>query len=171
MTADELREHLGAGHRNAWEWALHVCHQDREAAGDVLQQVYLMVLDGRARFDGRSTFRTWLFGVIRRQAAGQRRTEWRRRWLLGRHAHPVDEAEAPLAPLQLERDEEVQRLATALAQLSPRQQAVLELVFHHDLTIEEAATVLRVSLGTARTHYTRGKQQLVALLGPRPEEA
>ena len=40
----------------------------------MLQSVYLAILEGRARFGGRSKLRTWLFAVIRRTAAGL----WRR---------------------------------------------------------------------------------------------
>jgi RNA polymerase sigma-70 factor (ECF subfamily) len=41
---------------------------------------------------------------------------------------------------------------------------VLHLVFYQDLSIAEAADVMDVGLGTARTHYERGKARLRQLL-------
>jgi len=41
---------------------------------------------------------------------------------------------------------------------------VLHLVFYQELTIEEASRVMNVSLGTARTHFDRGKRRLREIL-------
>jgi RNA polymerase sigma-70 factor (ECF subfamily) len=52
----------------------------------------------------------------------------------------------------------------ALGQLAERQREVLHLVFYQELTIEQAAGVMHISIGTARTHYERGKARLRELL-------
>ena len=62
------------------------------------------------------------------------------------------------------------RCEQALSRLSKRQQEVLHLVFYQNLTIQEAANVLAMPVGTARTHYERGKSRLRELLA-RSEEA
>ncbi len=58
-------------------------------------------------------------------------------------------------------------LLDALRKLARRQREVLELVFYHELTIEEAAAAMNVSLGSARVHYQRGKKRLLAHLNGR----
>jgi len=52
------------------------------------------------------------------------------------------------------------RLKEALGKLPTRQREVLQLVFYHDLSIVEAAKVMGVGIGSARTHYERGKKQM-----------
>ena len=69
MSPDALELELEWLHAAAFGWALACCAGDRAAAEDALQASYLKVLDESARFDGRSSFRTWLFGVVRRTAA------------------------------------------------------------------------------------------------------
>lgn len=161
MEPTELRQQLDALHRDSFGWALACCRRDRTEAEDVLQTVYLQVLDGRARFDGRASFKTWLFAVIRRTAAAERRRAVLRRLLLERRW--IAEGLATSEPA-VDGTERSRGLTDALRRLAPRQHAVLELVFYHDLTIEQAAIVMGVSLGTARTHYERGKRRLAGML-------
>ena len=161
----ELRLQLERVHADCFGWAMSCCGRDRDDAEEVLQTVYLSVLDGRARYDARSTFRTWLFGVIRRTAASERRKAWLRGLLLAREAGRV-EPEALTAPDANAEDESRRDgLHRALTRLAARQREVLQLVFYHDMTVEEAAAVMRVSVGSARTHYARGKSNLAAILG------
>ena len=74
MVRDEIEAELERLHADSFGWALSCCARNRSEAEEVLQMVYLKVLDGSARFKGRASFQTWLFGVIRRTALHQRRT-------------------------------------------------------------------------------------------------
>src|SRR4051794_3680138 len=73
MTHDDLLERLEENHAAAYCWALGCCRRDPAEAEEVLQIVYLKILEGKARFRGESSFRTWLFAVVRTTAADRRR--------------------------------------------------------------------------------------------------
>src|SRR5215212_1277617 len=78
MDRIELEQQLEELHPASFAWALGCCGRDRELAEDVLQETYLKIFEGKALFGGRSTLKTWLFSVIRRTAAAQRRFRWMR---------------------------------------------------------------------------------------------
>lgn len=127
-------------------------------AEDVLQTTYLKILEGRARYGGRSSFRTWLFSVIRNTATDSWRSPWhkRRRSItdadLQRPAPTPDAAAVDVADLS--------RIADALVDLAPRQCEVLTLVYGHGMTVRAASSVLGISQGSAATHLHRGKEKI-----------
>ncbi len=176
MDPTELVARLQGLHAESFGWALSQCGWDEPEAEDVLQTAYSRVLAGEARFGGRSAFRTWLFGVIRRtalEAARRRRKDLQRTVSLSAVQDVAQGGEGPES--RLERSEAVRSLRAALRRLPTRQREVLHLVFYQDMTIAEAAAVMEVSLGSARTHYKRGKAGLRKLLkevgpGERPQE-
>jgi RNA polymerase sigma factor (sigma-70 family) len=168
MEAIDLQRELGRLHAASYGWALSCCQRRKDEAEEVLQTAYIKVLEGRAKFEGRSSFQTWFFGVIRHTATEQHRRQWLRdtllrRWFAGQPLQSSGLGDPP--------DPGVDSclLHSALGRLPERQQQVLHLVYYQDLTVEEAARVLGVSLGTARTHFDRGKRRLRQLLAP--EEA
>ena len=135
------------------------CGDDRSLAEDVLQTSYLKVLDGRARFDGRSAFRTWLFSVIRNTA----RDVWRSSWW--RRRESLAETQVPATPgADDDGGLDLEAVAQAIKLLPQRQAQVLLLVFGHGMTVSESAEVLRISRGSAATHLHRGKERLRAQL-------
>jgi len=134
-------------------------------AEDILQTSYLRIVSGKARYAGRSSFRTWLFGVIRRVSLEElRRTRRRERREVRLEGTAERPAERPDPLARVARSERSRRLIELLGHLAERQREVLHLVFYEDLTIAEAAEVMGVSLGTARTHYTRGKENMKKLM-------
>ena len=154
-----LSDDLSKLHASSFGWAMSCCGRDRSEAEDVLQEAYWKVLSGKARFDGRASLRTWLFGVIRLTALERRRWRFTRR----REVPTSQPPDAPSSEPVVDRETR-EALAKALAKLSLRQREVVHLVFYEELTIEDAAKIMGVSLGSARTHYERGKASLLKWL-------
>jgi RNA polymerase sigma factor (sigma-70 family) len=163
MSPNELEEWLERLHPESFGWALSCCRGDRARAEDVLQNAYVRVISGRAMYREQSLFRTWLFGVIRRVAIEEYRRVRREHARTIVLEHP---AARTIADEKARPDvfDSARALHTALAQLSDRQREVLHLVFYQDMSIAEAAEVMNVSTGSARTHYERGKTRLRSVL-------
>lgn len=171
MTLDEMKEAIGELHAASFAWALSCCGHNRALAEDVLHATYVKVLSGAAQFEERSSLKTWLFAVIRNTAREhQRKSSRRLRLLAGWFEQRSDEDEIAQAtqPEQVEAEYVRDRVQQALEQLSERQREVLELVFYQEMTIEEASNALEMKLGTARTHYARGKKQMLKHLQADP---
>jgi len=163
--APTLIEVLEAHHRDSWGWALACCQWQHSLADDALQESYLRVLDGRARFGGKSTEKTWFFGIIKRVALELGRDQARQGWRLLTAVQATPEPTENDSGLEAaEQDESSRALRDALKTMPQRQREVLHLVFYAELTLEQAAHTLGMGLGSARTHYHRGKSRLAELL-------
>ncbi len=171
MTEQDLAQELERLHPASFSWALSCCRRDREEAEEVLQASYLKLLEGRARFEGRSSFKTFLFGVIRRTASEQRRRRaFQGRWLELWRRTEDGRGSGSAGPLDPDvPSNRLGRLDAALALLPRRQREVIELRLQHEMTIEAAATALAISVGSARVHYARAKERLRRLLGEEEE--
>src|SRR5215813_3026282 len=162
MEIAELKAELERLHSASFGWALSCCRRDRHEAEEVLQNVYLKILEGKARFGGESSLKTWLFAVIRKTATN----EYRRRLLRSlRWTSDSDETveRIPISESQaanFEKSEIQAHFQNALKNLPRRQREALHLVFYEDLSLREAADVMGVSIGSARQHYERGKKHL-----------
>ncbi|HKG61363.1 MAG TPA: RNA polymerase sigma factor [Pyrinomonadaceae bacterium] len=157
MDISELKKELEALHHASFGWALNCCRYNRSEAEEVLQTVYLKILQGKAVYRGESKLRTWLFAVIRKTAASERRKLVLRSLIT---INATDEKPCSQPELELERSEMQQRFQRALAELPARQRETLHLVFYQDLSVAEAAEVMNISIGSASRHYERGKKRL-----------
>jgi RNA polymerase sigma factor (sigma-70 family) len=158
MDQSLLRTELQNLHRQSFGWAMSCCRRHSALAEDVLQRVYLKVLEEKARYSGTGSFKTWLFAVIRTTAQDEARREILRRVRLVRYAEQVTRAPEEEELPAFDQDARVGRFAEVLGGLPNRQRQVLQLVFYHDMSLSEAAGVMGVSIGSVRTHYDRGKK-------------
>ena len=153
------RSALEALHGQLFGWALSRCGYDNSTAEDLMQQAYVEVLSGRARFDKRSTLKTFMFGIVQNLARSRFRRQNTRLRIVDAYASEQDDATSP--------DEEygnLKQVWEAVEELPQRQRDITELVFVRDMTIEEASRVMGVSVGTGRVHYDRAKKSLAGKL-------
>ena len=150
---------LEAMHGQVYGWTLSRCGFDHAAAEDLMQQAYVELLSGNARFNNKSSLRTFVFAVVQNLARSRFRRLTKRLRLLKQHAE-LSKDDAFAAP-ELNQDAAVW---SAVKALPARQRDIIELVFCRELTIEEAAQVMGVTIGTGRAHYDRAKKTLRARL-------
>ncbi len=146
---------LEAMHSQVYGWALSRCGFDHTAAEDLMQQAYVELLSGNARFNNKSSLRTFVFAVVQNLAKNRFRRLATRLRLVRQHAElAIDEAvNAPAI-------EQNDGVWSAVRALPARQRDIIELIFCRELTIEEAAQVMGVTTGTGRVHYDRAKKAL-----------
>lgn len=145
--------------------------KDDEKARDAVQEAFLKVYRSLDRFEGRSSFYTWLYRLVlnlcldmRRRDRSEREVEWTEE-----RAHPaggeggalraaVAEGEGGPARL-LERAEIRERVAAAIEKLPDMQRETLILREVEGLSYQEIAEALEISKGTvmSRLHYARKK--------------
>ena len=148
-------------HAALYGWALSRCDYDMAMAEDLMQQAYVEVLSGRARFDNKSALKTFVFGVVQNLARSQLRKVAIRLRIVRNHSAELQQNERTEAD---EYSEENEPIWQAVQELPARQRDITELVFCRDMTIEEASAVMGVSLGTGRVHYDRAKKALALKL-------
>ena len=96
MNIAELKAELEMLHSASFGWALHCCGRDRVEAEEVLQMVYLKILEGKACFRGDASLKTWLFAVIRKTAIGEHRKNLLRRLRWSDSSEPTTTQVSPL---------------------------------------------------------------------------
>jgi len=146
-------------------WARTLARHASLDADEIVQQVYLEVLEGRVNLKDSQDPRALLFGVARQLT----RSRWRslQRWastLRRRQEDLHPDTPTPSPEQALQRSLDANRVRDAMEKLPARQLEVITLVFMEEQTIEAASRIMGISLGSARTHYHRAKQHLARTL-------
>lgn len=139
---------------------------DRQLSEEVLQDTLLAAWRSASRFEGRSTVRTWLLGIARRQAYSRLRGS-RAISVLELMAGTELASDAPGPEEALLVAEAQAEVAEAVGDLSPVHREILGLAFADELSYAEMAEVLEVPLGTVKSRLLRAKAALAARLGAR----
>jgi len=181
---------LKAGSEAAYEWLISHYHQpiyslvyrmlnDPADAADTTQEVFLKVFRGIDRFHGDSSLKTWLYRIAIHEAQNQKRWWGRHK---GREASIDAQHEAAslnpfclkdvliddtASPFDDAAHEEVRaKVEEELQQVAEPYRTVVVLRDIEDLSYEEIAAVLEVSLGTVKSRLIRGREALRKRLAP-----
>jgi RNA polymerase sigma-70 factor (ECF subfamily) len=154
---------------------------DPSYAADVVQEVFLKVFRNVGHFRGQSSLKTWIYRITVNEAHNQRRWFCRHRQReIGLEEEP-EEARSMVkvlpdgspSPFDYVFDRERQSLLEgALSKINPAFREVVVLRDIADLSYDEIADILQLSLGTVKSRILRGRealrQELADRLEPQP---
>lgn len=134
-------------------------------AEDYTQEIFLRVHRHLARFNGRSTLKTWIYRVALNHCRSRLS---RRRFFFQPLAEEQDDDVAGVQLVETRRGPEdlamasdaARQVAEALRRLKPVFREAVVLRDLEGLTYEEIAEVLKVRIGTVRSRIARGREQL-----------
>jgi RNA polymerase sigma-70 factor (ECF subfamily) len=134
------------------------------AAEDLTSEVFLDVWRQAHRFEARSSVSTWLLAIARYKALA----ELRRRPTLDcdeAAAQATDPADDPEASFAIKHRGEIVR--DCLNRLSRRHREVIDLVYYHGKSVQEAAVILGIPGNTVKTRMFHARKNLSELLAAR----
>lgn len=144
-------------------WRVLARHGVRERElEDACQEVFLVVHARLGDFEGRSSLRTWLYGIAVRVALNFRRKLGRRHEEL-EAVPPEGQSEADQLELAARR-ETLSLIERALAELDPDKREVFALYELEGMTMAEVATTLDVPENTALYRLYAARDELRARL-------
>jgi RNA polymerase sigma-70 factor (ECF subfamily) len=142
----------------------------REAVGEVVNDVMLVVWQSAARFDGGVSLSSLLFGIAHNKALKALEKTGARR----EDALDEDGPEGPTlrddgASARTPEDAAIGRqtgaaLGSALERLSPNHRAVIELAFAEGYSYQEIAEITGCPVNTVKTRMFHARKQLLRLL-------
>jgi len=134
---------------------------DPHGAADILQDVFIDVWRGSARFEGRSKVQTWIFGIAHRKVIDHMRKHGR---VDVTDSVPDTADDSPDMASCLVAAEEADHVSACLKTLSDAHRSVISLVFYDDMTAPEVSAVIGAAEGTVRSRLHHAKKLLLRCL-------
>jgi RNA polymerase sigma-70 factor (sigma-E family) len=142
----EFTEFVSASEAWLRRLAFMLCH-DWHSADDLVQATVTRLYVRWHRAAAADNLDGYVRTMLVREFLHQRRSSWSRR------VQVTDEV--PSRPAHVSDQDAAIDLETALAQLPPRQRAVLVLRYHCDLSVEQSAALLACSQGNVKSQTAR----------------
>ncbi|MGD0723086.1 MAG: sigma-70 family RNA polymerase sigma factor [Roseiarcus sp.] len=135
--------------------------RDRQAAEDVVSEVFIDVWRNVTGFEGRSEASTWLLAIARNKAFSLLRRK-KEAGLDEAAAEEIeDSADNPEVAMQKRTKGDL--LRSCLSRLSAEHREVIDLVYYHDKTVEEVAQIVGAPEGTVKTRMFHARRKLSEL--------
>jgi RNA polymerase sigma-70 factor (ECF subfamily) len=137
---------------------------DAATAEDLVSEVFLEAWRRAARFEARSQVATWLLGIARHKAlsALRRRAPEMR-------DDPVETIEdtADNPEVALQKRDTGAILRDCLRQLSSAHREIIDLIYYHGRTIDDAAEIIGVPHNTVKTRMFHARRRIADLIAGR----
>lgn len=132
---------------------------------DAVQEVFTVAFRSLDRFEGRSSLRTWLFGIARRVASDIRRSAPARHEVLEDESRDVPDSKSDVA-VWAERSEALGRAEALLRALPEEQRLVFALFEVEEWTGAEIAEATEVSVATVHSRLRLAREAIKRQLSP-----
>ena len=136
---------------------------NHDDADEATQETFVKAWSALSGFRGESRLSTWLVRIALNTARSIPRGRRQAADAAGLVGAP-DPSESPLSTL--ERGESRRRVRRAVATLPPRQREVVTLKVYSDLTYEEVAAVMGLTVGAVKAHFHQAVANLRRHLAP-----
>jgi RNA polymerase sigma-70 factor (ECF subfamily) len=136
--------------------------RDTTTAEDLVSQVFLDVWRTASQFEGRSQVSTWLLSIARFKALTALRQR-RHEDIDQDHVHGIaDSADTPEAALERSKTSAI--LRACIGKLSPAHREIIDLVYYHEKSVEEAGEIIGIPQATVKTRMFYARKQLAEML-------
>jgi RNA polymerase sigma-70 factor (ECF subfamily) len=136
---------------------------EADAAGDLVQDVFLRVYERRRQLHRPESFRSWLFAIGRNQCLSHLRQT---RGRVPLDAAPEAMLAAEVAPDRLEAEEDLELVRRALAGLKIEYREVLILREYQDLSYREIAEITETTESAVKSKIFKARKALHEMLTP-----